>query len=348
LYAVNYNKAGVWQENSLVASHRSLGSSRCVAPFSRSTNNGLLFPVVSNLKVNCFLHGNFEYLHLCNTYKPSMKPQLLFLFMLLLNGPCNTGNSNPITTTTRPQPVIQALPLNKNCKVVHVYVALCDNKYQGIVPVPKAIGNGQDPSSNLYWGAAAGVKTYLKKQPHWQLVTNSTTQLPKGVLERCVFKHKKENLYLVADAYDGRAIKQCTIEFLESCSGKRSDSVLINNKPVYCGGSAQLLAYTGHDGLMDFSLPVQNSTADTIQRSAIVLACISKKYFAPHIKVSGAKPLLWTTGLCSPEAYTLDAALQQWMMNKKDAEVQQAAAAAYHKYQHCGIKAAGRLMVTGW
>ncbi|WP_176700834.1 hypothetical protein [Gilliamella sp. Fer4-1] len=38
-------------------------------------------------------------------------------------------------------------------KVIHVLVALCDNKYQKIVPVPKAIGNGQDPKSNLYWGS---------------------------------------------------------------------------------------------------------------------------------------------------------------------------------------------------
>ncbi|WP_316785612.1 hypothetical protein [Pedobacter frigiditerrae] len=37
-------------------------------------------------------------------------------------------------------------------KTIHVFVALCDNKYQGIVPVPKAIGNGQDPDNNLYWG----------------------------------------------------------------------------------------------------------------------------------------------------------------------------------------------------
>jgi len=47
-------------------------------------------------------------------------------------------------------------------KVIHVLVALCDNKYQKIVPVPQAIGNGQDPKNNLYWGAAYGFKTYSK------------------------------------------------------------------------------------------------------------------------------------------------------------------------------------------
>jgi hypothetical protein len=33
---------------------------------------------------------------------------------------------------------------------VHVLVALCDNEHQGIVPVPKKLGNGSDIAGNLY------------------------------------------------------------------------------------------------------------------------------------------------------------------------------------------------------
>ena len=46
-------------------------------------------------------------------------------------------------------------------RTVHVFVALADNQNQGIVPVPAGLGNGLDPAHNLYWGAAAGVKTSL-------------------------------------------------------------------------------------------------------------------------------------------------------------------------------------------
>ncbi len=35
-------------------------------------------------------------------------------------------------------------------KTVKVFVALCDNKTQGIVPVGEKIGNGDDPDANLY------------------------------------------------------------------------------------------------------------------------------------------------------------------------------------------------------
>ena len=45
---------------------------------------------------------------------------------------------------------------------VHVFVPLCDNEHQGIVPVNKSLGDGFNPHSNLYWGALYGVKTHLK------------------------------------------------------------------------------------------------------------------------------------------------------------------------------------------
>ncbi len=42
---------------------------------------------------------------------------------------------------------------DQSTKTIHVLVALCDNTYQGIVPVPEKIGNGQNPDQNLYWGS---------------------------------------------------------------------------------------------------------------------------------------------------------------------------------------------------
>ena len=61
--------------------------------------------------------------------------------------------------------------VDSSAKTIHIYVALCDNKYQGIVPVPKAIGNGQDPNSNLYWGCGYGIRSYFKKSAEWKLIS---------------------------------------------------------------------------------------------------------------------------------------------------------------------------------
>jgi hypothetical protein len=240
----------------------------------------------------------------------------------------------------------------KGVKVIHVFVALCDNKYQGIVPVPTKIGNGQDPDNNLYWGCSFGIREFFKKSKDWQLINK--TKDPNGkILEACIFKHNVSNTFLIAEAYDGKEIKQCTVDFLKACAGQTAQTLYLNkiNKAfpeLHAAGAADLLCYIGHDGLMDFQLTEKFEAQDTLKREAIMLACISKKYFAPHLQQTKAQPLVWSTGLMSPEAYTLHAAIDKWIAKEPATSIRQAAASAYHQYQKCGTKAALNLLVSGY
>lgn len=231
-------------------------------------------------------------------------------------------------------------------KVIHVFVALCDNKFQGIVPVPARIGNGQDPNNNLYWGCAFGIRTFFKNSKEWRLLR---IQKPDSVrLERLIFKHATKDYYLVADAYDGQYIKQCTREFLYSCSGQLKDTIHINNTTIGICGNSTLVAYIGHDGLMDFQLTESFENSDGKKRDCIILACVSKSYFAPHLKEAKVNPLVWTTGLMCPEAYTLHDALSGYINNESNENIRTKAALAYAKYQKCSENAARNLLVTGW
>ena len=99
---------------------------------------------------------------------------------------------------------------------------------------------------------------------------------------------------------------------------------------------------------MDLQLPSVQQKANDLHRQAIILASASKAYFAGPLRASGAHPLLWTTGLMAPEAYTLKSAIDGWILNEPAAQVRERAAAAYHKYQNCGLNAARRLFATGW
>lgn len=99
---------------------------------------------------------------------------------------------------------------------------------------------------------------------------------------------------------------------------------------------------------MDFSLTENYENVDNTARDIIILACISKKYFAPHIMQTKANPLVWTTGLMCPEAYTLDNAITGYISNEPAANIRDRAAKAYATYQKCGEKAARNLLVTGW
>ena len=236
-------------------------------------------------------------------------------------------------------------------RVVHVFVALADNQHQGIVPVPPALGNGSDPQRNLYWGAAFGVKTYFKASHEWGLLWSGRG--PKdAILERCVFKNNKEDVFLIADAYEGSQIKSAVNDFLSAAAGINSEkiSVMMNAVEISLaiGGGADLAVYVGHDAFMDFQIPPIAGTRGAKPRRTIVLACASKAYFWPYIRQTGAEPLLWTTGLMAPEAYTLKAALDGWIAGEDDEAIRRRAAQAYDKYQKCGARAALKLFAANW
>jgi|GEM_PF-110993 len=235
-------------------------------------------------------------------------------------------------------------------KVIHAFVALCDNKYQGIVPVPPKLGNGNDPGNNLYWGAKYGVKTLFKRSPDWKLI--KTFKQSGSFLERCVFKNRHKNVYFVADAYRGRLIRNAIADFLDAASGKsgqliqfRTENESIN---LNISGSSNLIVYVGHNGLMDFKLNTRPVKENNNLREVIILACFSKRYFKDLIVLAGAKPLIWTTGLMAPESYTLETAFEGWVLKEGNESIRLRAARAYHKYQKCGLRSAKRLLVSGF
>ena len=114
------------------------------------------------------------------------------------------------------------------------------------------------------------------------------------------------------------------------------------------GAASHLVAYVGHDGLMDFKLPRLPKKADDAERDAVILACASKPYFSEAMREAGARPLLWTTNLMAPEAYVLGAALDGWLAAETGEQVRERAARAYNSYQNCGLRAARGLFATGW
>lgn len=286
--------------------------------------------------MSVFIHMTNHY-DIITKFLNSMR-LLVITFILVCYTFCSNSQEN--------QKTIVSAQIDSTAKTIHIFVALCDNKYQGIVPVPAKIGNGQDPNNNLYWGCGFGIRTYFKKSKEWKLV--KVQKIDTIRLERLVFKHTTKNYYLIADAYNGQYIKQCTIDFLKSSSGRLKDTVRINNKVIGISGNAELTAYIGHNGLMDFQLSEAFRNTDNKTRDVIILACISKNYYSAHLKSSKINPLVWTTGFMCPEAYTIHDAISGYVNNESNEKIRSRAALAYSKYQKCSEKAARNLLVTGW
>ena len=217
--------------------------------------------------------------------------------------------------------------------------------------MPAALGNGDDAARNLYWGATFGVKTFFKKAAEWREI--ATVRQPKSyILERSIFEDRTHSVFLVADAYRGIEIKQALSDFFHAAAGLQEREPLYsspNGAAAYkVASDSDLVVYVGHDGLMDFSLSLDFPQQAASNRSAIILACASRSFFADLLRASGARPLLWTTGLMAPEAYTLKAALDGWILKEDQESIRRRAAAAYSQYQKCSLAASLRLFSASW
>ena len=282
-----------------------------------------------------------------------MKHASLFVLFVTLIGCSSASQQHPSYQTTFSPPAESKAPKNF-AQVIHVFVALCDNVNQGIVPVSASLGNGDDPERNLYWGAAFGVKTFFNKSKDWQpvAITSSSKKSSSVVLDRVAYKNRRANVFLIAEAYRGSYIRQATEDFLSAAAGMPGESLIVSvdgiQVELHLGGSANLIAYAGHDGLMDFQLSSVPKKQNDEQRDAVILACASKSYFANALRATGSKPLLWTTNLIAPEAYIFAAAIDGWLKHETDEQIRVRAAKSYDAYQHCGIKSANALFATGW
>jgi hypothetical protein len=228
-----------------------------------------------------------------------------------------------------------------NGKVIHVLVALCDNDHQGIVKVPKHLGNGDDTKSNLYWGSSGGVKDTFSRSSEWKLI--KTVQNPKpSILERAVFQYKSGGIFLVADGYRGRDIKKTLEDYFAVLAGKQIENerepVSQLHRDVQCGSGASLVVYLGHNGLMDIQFDKMPGGRST--KEAIVLCCKSEEYFSKILNQYGAKPILLTTQLMYPGAMVLEAAFEGWIKGETREQIRIRAGKAYAQNQKISEKSA--------
>lgn len=214
------------------------------------------------------------------------------------------------------------IPVFSQSKQVRVFIALCDNKTQGIQPVRAKIGNGDDADANLYWGCSDGFGAYFKKSKHWEVMEELKDPTPQ-ILRRIKLKHAKDDLTIIAEAYRGSQMRACLEAFEQTLAS----------------GTCDLAAYIGHNPLMDFDLePPKNHSNST--PASMVFCCHSRIYFESRLKELGSEPLVLTEQLMYPGAFLLHDAIECWRKDGSKSAVREAVALAYSKNQKISVKAA--------
>jgi len=242
--------------------------------------------------------------------------------------------------------VDQKLPL-----VAHVLVPLCDNEHQGIIPTSPKIGDGMKPNSNLYWATSKGVKRYFSDLTDWKLL-KSIENPKENILERVVFYKKFSNgaeVYLVADAYIGDKMPECLDDYFNSLSEHLTDSIVLEKRIIPINGGADLIAFNGHNGLMDEQTSFTSATSKTRPKDAVSISCALRGYFKPNYVKTNSFPLVHTTNLLYPGAFILEGILNEWAMLKSDKDCKIAAGKAYYKNKpKSGPNGSQNLFDFGW
>ncbi len=233
--------------------------------------------------------------------------------------------------------------------VVHIFVPLCDNENQGIVPVSKSLGDGMNLKTNLYWGAGYGIKTHFRRNSNWKLISDQKN-INTNILERVIFTRKynsKTKVVLIADAYRGDRMETCLRDYFNSLAGIRMDTIYAPDDSLNLAKIRDLLIFNGHNGLMDVDMEwIDNK--DSIMKDAVVISCLSANYFMERLKYLKAYPLVTTLSLLPPEAYITEGIIDAWALEKKEDDIRLSAGNAMFKVFKRDQKAMQNMFKTGW
>jgi hypothetical protein len=237
--------------------------------------------------------------------------------------------------------------------VVQVHVPLCDND---ILACGNAkLGDGDNPDTNLYWATTPGFGAWFtRKKSGWKQVLDGdgATVGDEDVLDVRVFRRriaasrawraagapKHFDMYVVAFAWRGEAIDRALDAYAADLYGTAARSLRLDDGvELAAGGAARIVAYVGHNRLMDldrYEWPDASGEA----KGAIAIACHTAAYMEDDVPAASRVPLLLTRDFLFANAAPLDAAVVAFAEGGSYAAIREAAAAAYAGVQKREVK----------
>ena len=207
--------------------------------------------------------------------------------------------------------------------VVETHVPLCDNSI--IACGNKKLGDGDNPDTNLYWATTPGFGEWFthRADTGWSRVlhrrgaaTGNANVVAIDVYRRTVAAPaawvkrgapKRFAIDIVVHGWRGKAIDAALAAYATDVSGGPArDLVLDDGSAVHAGGAAQLVAWVGHNRLMDldaFAWPRPGVKVIGM----IAIACETAAYMEREVSAATRVPLLMTRDLLFSNAAPLEA-----------------------------------------
>jgi hypothetical protein len=226
--------------------------------------------------------------------------------------------------------------------VVDVNVPLCDN---AITACGNAkLGDPDTPETNLYWATTPGFGRWFDRRASgWKRVLQTTKDTgDKDVLDLRAYRRtvvasaawrkrgvpKRFDMVVVIRAWRGSAIDRALAVYASDISESTARTVTLNDKTeISAGGTAQIVAFVGHNRLMDldtFKWPSPGK--DT--KGTIAIACHTRSYMK-EVPAKTRVPLLMTRDYLFSNAAPLEAAVLAFAAGEGYQQIRTDAATAY-------------------
>lgn len=226
--------------------------------------------------------------------------------------------------------------------VMQVHAPLCEAT---ILPCgSERLGDGESLETNLYWATSAGFgRWFRRKGGGWKRVFERRGEATgdPDVLSLAVYRRTlsapaswrrrgapaRFAAFVVVHGWRGKAIDRALEAFARQSSGQ--DELLLEEGElrVRAGGAAHLVAYSGHNRLMDVP-PYQWPQPAEQPIGAIAVACLTAEYLQQQATATRI-PLLLTRDFLFANAAPVEAVLLAFARGGSYAAIRRAAATAY-------------------
>ncbi|MBS1119034.1 MAG: uncharacterized protein H6Q90_1262 [Deltaproteobacteria bacterium] len=228
--------------------------------------------------------------------------------------------------------------------VAEVHVPLCDNT---IIACGNArLGDGDNPDTNLYWATTPGFGAWFtRKGGGWKHVLHQrggdtgnvdivavdvfrrTVQTPASWRKRGL--GSTFELDIVVHGWRGKAIDHALAAYASDVSGGAARTLVLDDRSTLeAGGAAQLVAWVGHNRLMDlerFEWPKPGR----VVTGTIAIACHTAAYMEAEVSAATRVPLLMTRDLLFANAAPLEATVLAFAAGGSYAKMRGDASVAY-------------------
>lgn len=231
--------------------------------------------------------------------------------------------------------------------VVEVIVPLCDNT---IIACGNAkLGDGDNPATNLYWATTPGFGRWFRRAGSgWTRVARAAADTgDPDVLALDVWRRRMATpaswrkrgvpatfeLDVVVQGWRGSAIDRALAAYAAAMSADAPRPIaLADGTTLAAGGAAQLVAWVGHNRLMDvdaYAWPAPPPSTST--KGTIAIACHTAAYMEANVPAATRVPLLLTRDFLFANAAPLEATVLAFARGAGYARMRADAAAAYAK-----------------